>query len=389
MTAGLHHHGAGGPPIWPSVAPGDRALDVATGTGDLALELARRVAPGGDGGRRRLLERMLELARAKAAAAPRRRPGVESASRPPTRSRSLWRRRVRRRHGRVRRAQLLRSSRAASARWPAWSAPAAGSWCSRSPRHPPPLSTFLELWFDRVVPVLGRLAGDADAYSYLPISVRRFPAPEELAARHVGLGLRDVRYVLTAGGIIAMHVGEVPRHERGPGPCGRSSRPAASPAARLMERARERGWPSSPAAMARCWPATPATRSPPAASACGRCCCSWPPGRPLPESEALMRAGGGRRAGPLGHAGPRRRARRLAAAPRPAHRDGRRRAPGGDGDGRPAVLTRVRGARAAPGRSPRCRCCRAPARSWPRGSSCSAPTPGEPWPPSATWSAVG
>ena len=32
----------------------------------------------------------------------------------------------------------------------------------------PPLSTFFELWFDRVVPVLGRLAGDADAYSYLP-----------------------------------------------------------------------------------------------------------------------------------------------------------------------------------------------------------------------------
>ena len=40
----------------------------------------------------------------------------------------------------------------------------------------PPLSWFFRIWFDRVVPRLGRLAGDPDAYSYLPSSVRRFPA---------------------------------------------------------------------------------------------------------------------------------------------------------------------------------------------------------------------
>ena len=73
----------------------------------------------------------------------------------------------------------------------------------------PPLSTFFELWFDHVVPVLGRVAGDAEAYSYLPNSVRRFPHPQELAAPMWDSGLRDVRYVLTAGGIIALHVGEV------------------------------------------------------------------------------------------------------------------------------------------------------------------------------------
>jgi demethylmenaquinone methyltransferase/2-methoxy-6-polyprenyl-1,4-benzoquinol methylase len=75
----------------------------------------------------------------------------------------------------------------------------------------PPLSTFLDLWFDRIVPVLGRVAGDPDAYSYLPSSVRRFPPPEALAAVMWGCGLRSVRYVITAGGIIALHVGEVPR----------------------------------------------------------------------------------------------------------------------------------------------------------------------------------
>jgi demethylmenaquinone methyltransferase/2-methoxy-6-polyprenyl-1,4-benzoquinol methylase len=45
------------------------------------------------------------------------------------------------------------------------------------------------------------------AYSYLPSSVRRFPGPSELGAAMHGLGLRDVRWILTAGGIIALHVG--------------------------------------------------------------------------------------------------------------------------------------------------------------------------------------
>src|ERR671932_1054086 len=73
----------------------------------------------------------------------------------------------------------------------------------------PPLSTFFGVWFDRIVPALGRLAGDPDAYSYLPNSVKRFPAPPELAGVLARAGTERVRWVLTAGGIIAMHVGEV------------------------------------------------------------------------------------------------------------------------------------------------------------------------------------
>jgi demethylmenaquinone methyltransferase/2-methoxy-6-polyprenyl-1,4-benzoquinol methylase len=75
-----------------------------------------------------------------------------------------------------------------------------------SPQRPP-LSWFFRLWFDRVVPALGRLAGDPDAYTYLPSSVRRFPGPEELAERMGAAGLDDVRWIITAGGIIALHVG--------------------------------------------------------------------------------------------------------------------------------------------------------------------------------------
>jgi demethylmenaquinone methyltransferase/2-methoxy-6-polyprenyl-1,4-benzoquinol methylase len=69
----------------------------------------------------------------------------------------------------------------------------------------PPLSWFFALWFDRVVPVLGTFAGDRDAYSYLPESVKRFPPPNELAARMRGAGLGDIRYLVLAGGIIAIH----------------------------------------------------------------------------------------------------------------------------------------------------------------------------------------
>jgi demethylmenaquinone methyltransferase/2-methoxy-6-polyprenyl-1,4-benzoquinol methylase len=71
----------------------------------------------------------------------------------------------------------------------------------------PPLSTFFSLWFDRIVPALGRLSGEPDAYTYLPSSVKRFPAPEELASRMAAAGLAEVRWILTAGGIIALHSG--------------------------------------------------------------------------------------------------------------------------------------------------------------------------------------
>ena len=58
----------------------------------------------------------------------------------------------------------------------------------------PPLSTFFRLWFDRAVPALGRLAGDPQAYSYLPSSVKRFPGPAELAAAMSRCGLTEIRY---------------------------------------------------------------------------------------------------------------------------------------------------------------------------------------------------
>jgi demethylmenaquinone methyltransferase/2-methoxy-6-polyprenyl-1,4-benzoquinol methylase len=67
------------------------------------------------------------------------------------------------------------------------------------------------LWFDRVVPLLGQaLAGDRDAYAYLPASVRRFPEPPALAARMSQAGLAEVRWRTFCAGSVALHRGKVP-----------------------------------------------------------------------------------------------------------------------------------------------------------------------------------
>jgi demethylmenaquinone methyltransferase/2-methoxy-6-polyprenyl-1,4-benzoquinol methylase len=63
------------------------------------------------------------------------------------------------------------------------------------------------MWFDKLVPVLGSLAGDSDAYSYLPESVRTFPEPQRLAEMMDAAGFEGIRWLLTAGGIIAIHSG--------------------------------------------------------------------------------------------------------------------------------------------------------------------------------------
>jgi demethylmenaquinone methyltransferase/2-methoxy-6-polyprenyl-1,4-benzoquinol methylase len=71
------------------------------------------------------------------------------------------------------------------------------------------LGPFYRVWFEQLVPMLGRLLPGGWAYSYLPASVRRFPRPEDLAELLRAAGFEDVRYRLFAGGIVALHTGVV------------------------------------------------------------------------------------------------------------------------------------------------------------------------------------
>ena len=198
MTAGLHHRWRRRAIDLAAIGPGSKVLDVATGTGDLAIEAAARGAEvvGSD-----FSEGMLERARAKA---PQIRfeqadalalPYPDDAFDAATvgfgaRNFSDLGRglaemaRVVRPGGRVVVLEITTPTR-------------------------PPLSTFFSLWFDRVVPLVGRLAGDPDAYTYLPNSVKRFPGPRDLAAEMERAGMGELRWILTGGGIIALHVGTV------------------------------------------------------------------------------------------------------------------------------------------------------------------------------------
>jgi demethylmenaquinone methyltransferase/2-methoxy-6-polyprenyl-1,4-benzoquinol methylase len=71
------------------------------------------------------------------------------------------------------------------------------------------LRPFFGLWFDRLVPLAGKVLPGGAAYAYLPASVRRFPGPSHLAAAMERAGFADVRWRLLAGGIVALHVATV------------------------------------------------------------------------------------------------------------------------------------------------------------------------------------
>ncbi|HEV8459545.1 MAG TPA: class I SAM-dependent methyltransferase [Gaiellaceae bacterium] len=69
------------------------------------------------------------------------------------------------------------------------------------------LRHFFHLWFDKIVPLLGKVLPGGSAYTYLPASVRRFPDADALAVLLRENGFGHVGYKLLGGSIVALHVG--------------------------------------------------------------------------------------------------------------------------------------------------------------------------------------
>lgn len=204
MTAGLDRTWRRRAADRAEVGPGDRALDLCCGTGDLSIELADRVGPSGEVVGADFSEPMLELARKKAPPDDQEVVSFVNADAlelpfPDDSFDALTiafgarnladlgrglgeMKRVLKSGGRLVILEITQPARQ-------------------------PLKGFFALWFDRIVPQIGKVAGDSAAYSYLPSSVRSFPDAGTLADRMVEAGFDRVRWTVMAGGIIAIHSG--------------------------------------------------------------------------------------------------------------------------------------------------------------------------------------
>ena len=175
------------------VQPGDRVLDACCGTGDLALA---DLEAGGEVTALDFSERMLERARPKsdavrwvrgdAMALP-----FEDASFDVA---TVW-------FG-IRNVSDLEAGLSELARV---LSPDGRFGCLEITQPRGLLSLFFRLWFDRLIPLAGRVLPGGAAYAYLPASVRRFPGPEALAAAMERSGFTDVTFRLLAGGIVTLH----------------------------------------------------------------------------------------------------------------------------------------------------------------------------------------
>jgi demethylmenaquinone methyltransferase/2-methoxy-6-polyprenyl-1,4-benzoquinol methylase len=187
-----------------SLRPGDAALDVASGTGKVAADLHARVAPFGRVLGVDLSPGMIAVAKDRYAG----RQGLEyvvgDALALPTADATFdaatiafgMRNLPDYRQGF---AEMARSVR-----------PGGRVLCLEIARPRSRLSRFMRWWFDRIVPVIGRLAGQGSAYGYLVRSVQAYPSPERIAEIMGEAGLVDVRWQGFTGGIVTLHEGTVP-----------------------------------------------------------------------------------------------------------------------------------------------------------------------------------
>ena len=184
-----------------ALSPGLRALDVACGTGKVTADLARAVAPSGEAVGLDFSPRMIAFATHRhvgranvsfvvgdALALPFPDASFDAAT-------IAFGMRNLADYGRGF-AELRRVVR-----------PGGRVVCLEIARPRSAIGRFAALWFDYLVPLIGRVLGHGDAYTYLVRSAKGYPSPERTAEIMAAAGLAAVRWFSLSSGIVTIHIG--------------------------------------------------------------------------------------------------------------------------------------------------------------------------------------
>jgi demethylmenaquinone methyltransferase/2-methoxy-6-polyprenyl-1,4-benzoquinol methylase len=203
MSLGLHR-------VWKSIAvaiarprPGERVLDVAAGSGDLALAFSKRVRPGGEVWLTDLNRRMLARGRDRLLDAGALAPAVQcDAEKLPFPAQYFdcvtvgfgLRNMTRKEDALAEMGRVLK--------------PGGRLVVLEFSRVWAPLAPAYDFYSFRVLPWLGeRVAGDADAYRYLAESIRMHPDQGALKAMIEAAGFGRGAFLNRAAGAVAVHRG--------------------------------------------------------------------------------------------------------------------------------------------------------------------------------------